>query len=268
MTDNAAIALEELQKRLDEALDPLRVKKREGGGGRTLSYLEGHDAIRAANTIFGYGGWSMDAREIVHLGTEPFVTKAGKQGIRVGYRATVRVEVPALGCFYADTGYGDAIEYTGSELSPHELASKEAVTDGLKRCLMHLGDQFGLCLYDKDAPEHKRAARRAVSHPNAVQPPAPSSLGPQSWEDVQAALSLHVDMEQEWLKAACLAHYGTDTASLDAPSKQDFLRRSILVCNLLVEDGGPEGEERVRGAFAAGFDGAALDVKYAPPTPF
>ena len=31
-----------------------------------------------------------------------------------------------------------------------ELASKEAVTDALKRCLRYYGEQFGLSLYDKD----------------------------------------------------------------------------------------------------------------------
>lgn len=142
----------EVVEKLAAPLDPKRVQKREGGGGRQLSYLEGHDAIRTANEIFGIGGWGYRVDSLECLGEEPVTSKYDKAGFRVAYRATVRVEVN--GVEYGDVGYGDAQEYTGSRLTPHELASKEAVTDGLKRCLKNLGDQFGLCLYDKLAPEH------------------------------------------------------------------------------------------------------------------
>lgn len=38
--------------KLSRPLDPKRVKHREGGGGRSLSYLESHDIIRTANEVF------------------------------------------------------------------------------------------------------------------------------------------------------------------------------------------------------------------------
>lgn len=125
-----------------------------------MSYIEGHDAIRTANTIFGFGGWSTDVVELVCLGSEPRKSGQGKDGFGVGYRATVRVTVGDN--TFTDTGFGDAVEYTGSQIAPHELASKEAVTDALKRCLMHYGDQFGLSLYSKDGP-HPAAAERAAT---------------------------------------------------------------------------------------------------------
>lgn len=157
-------------ERLAEPLDPARVKHREGGGGRSLSYLEGHDAIRAANDIFGVGQWGYAVTELVCIGEEEVVSRQNKPGFRVAYRATVTAHVGMQ--TFADVGYGDAIEYTGSRLTPHELASKEAVTDGLKRCLKNLGDQFGLCLYDKDAPEH-----RGQSQAGRVRPQASAASG-------------------------------------------------------------------------------------------
>lgn len=141
-----------LAEKLAAPLDPNRVKHREGSGGRSLSYLEGHDVIRTANEVFGPGEWGYHVDDLTCLGEEP-VSKNAREGFRVAYRATVAVHATGLTGF-SDVGYGDAMEYTGSKLTPHELASKEAVTDALKRALKNFGDQFGLCLYDKDAPEH------------------------------------------------------------------------------------------------------------------
>lgn len=146
---------EEVITKLAAPLDPTRVKKREGGGGRSLSYLEGHDVIRTANVVFGPGEWSYLVETLDCLGEEPVIkTYNGqtREGFRVAYRAIVEVRVGDVA--FSDVGFGDAMEYTGSKLTPHELASKEAVTDGLKRALKNFGDQFGLVLYDKDAPEH------------------------------------------------------------------------------------------------------------------
>lgn len=151
---------QEISAQLDKPIDLNRVKSRQGSGGRSLSYIEGHDAIRTANTIFGFGGWSTDVVELVCLGSEPRKSGQGKDGFGVGYRATVRVTVGDN--TFTDTGFGDAVEYTGSQIAPHELASKEAVTDALKRCLMHYGDQFGLSLYSKDGP-HPVASERAAT---------------------------------------------------------------------------------------------------------
>jgi len=139
-------------KALASELDPRRIHQREGGNGKKLSYLATHDAKRTANRIFGYDGWEYVVESLDHIGTETFKNRNGKEGIRVGYRATVTVT--AAGARRGDTGYGDAIEYGGSIITPHELAAKEAVSDALKRCLSSWGDQFGLVLYGSDpAPD-------------------------------------------------------------------------------------------------------------------
>lgn len=152
----------EVRLLLTAPLDPARVSKRQGSGSMQLSYLEGHDAIRTANRIFGIGNWGYRTMSLTLLGEEP-TERNNRAGYRVGYRAIVEVYVNGedgqTAAIFSDTGYGDATDYSGSAITPHELASKEAVTDALKRCLKNLGDQFGLGLYDKNAPEHNGEAR-------------------------------------------------------------------------------------------------------------
>lgn len=142
---------------LEQPLDPRRVRQREGSGRQKLSYLMSHDVKRHANVVFGYDGWSYTLDSLTLIGQEP-VKKGDREGFRVGYRATVTVRVGDV--VRGDTGYGDSVEYTGNGITPHELASKEAVSDALKRCLASFGSQFGLDLYGDDpapAPPPKPA---------------------------------------------------------------------------------------------------------------
>lgn len=156
----------EVTAALAAPLDPARVSKRAGGGGKQLSYLEGWDVKQKANEIFGFGNWGYRTVELRHIGTEPF-TSGSRSGFRTGYTALVEVWLRD-GATVSDVGYGDATEYSDSQIKTHELASKEAVTDGLKRAFASLGDQFGLCLYDKTAPEHDGVARDPDAELKAV----------------------------------------------------------------------------------------------------
>jgi DNA recombination protein Rad52 len=137
---------------LAEPLDAARVKMVEARGGRKQPYLETWDVKAAANRIFGYDGWGYTPTELRCIGEERF-QKDGKDGCRVGYIAVVFVEIDGF-IEKADVGYGDATEYGGSMITCHELAAKEAVSDGLKRALTSLGDQFGLALYNKASGFH------------------------------------------------------------------------------------------------------------------
>lgn len=137
--------------RLEKPISADRVKTRSQSGQR-LSYIESHDAIRTANEIFGIGGWSYEIVELTHIGTEP-MGRNGKSGYKTGYRAVVKVTVRPPDEFpvtFSDVGFGDSVDYSGSQISTHELAMKEAASDGLKRALRSLGDQFGLGLYDAE----------------------------------------------------------------------------------------------------------------------
>jgi len=149
---------------LGKPIDPSRVQQRQGGGGKSLSYIASHDAIATANEVFGYGGWSTEVTDLTLLGEED-VKRDDRTGFRVGYRATVRVTIGppnAPACTFSDTGYGDSIEYTKSRITPHELASKEAVSDAVKRCLRNFGTQFGLSLYSEDGRAEVAAARQQL----------------------------------------------------------------------------------------------------------
>lgn len=178
---------------LDAPLDPRRVFTREGSGRQRLSYLQAHDVKRTANRIFGYGGWDYEVQELVCIGEEPF-TRNGKNGVRVGYLALVTVS--AAGCHRGDTGYGDAIEYTGSRITPHELASKEAVSDALKRCLASFGDQFGLCLYGDDP---------APAEPEPERSPAPVPMAPDRLFKEMGDKCIAAGFDRDSLIEACRA---------------------------------------------------------------
>lgn len=154
---------ENIVERLLKSIDPRRVKTRSGRGGNSFSYIETHDAIATANEIFGYGNWSYRVDELVCLGTETGLGDSGT-GVRVGYRAVVEVQAGSgIGVAFSDVGYGDAIEYGGSTITPHELAAKEAVSDGVKRALKNFGEQFGLSLYSEEGRREIAEAKRAQS---------------------------------------------------------------------------------------------------------
>lgn len=134
---------------LTAPLDKARVATREQGG-KTLSYIEAWHAIAEANRIFGFGQWDRETVELRQLG-EPRVTqdKYGKEQVRVGYSARVRITVRAgdsviirEGC-----GFGSGIDKDTDQA--HESALKEAESDAMKRALMTFGNAFGLALYDK-----------------------------------------------------------------------------------------------------------------------
>lgn len=143
---------EEQTRALSEPFDSARVRKREGPGGRELSYIAGHDAIRTANRIFGYGQWGYNVAALDHIGTERYTTRNDVKMVRVAYRCTVSLFVEG-GATTSGVGYGDATERyyeSETELTAHELAMKESETDAMKRALKNFGDQFGLLLYDED----------------------------------------------------------------------------------------------------------------------
>ena len=106
-------------------------------------YLEGWHVISEANRIFGFNGWSY---EILSLKQACEATKNGNGNNVVAYICTISVVVD--GATRQDVGYGSGISKNLGDA--HEGATKEAVTDALKRALRTFGNQFGLALYDKE----------------------------------------------------------------------------------------------------------------------
>ena len=151
---------------LNDQLDPSRVKHREGAHGSQLSYIEGYDAIDAMNEIFGYDGWSRSEPTLTLLWQRPHTVQKkdynGKvvgeeERIELSYSATLSVTIYWLEgnairqTTQGDTGFGTAVDASAMHI---EKATKEAVTDALKRCVRALGNQFGNSLYDKQDPNH------------------------------------------------------------------------------------------------------------------
>lgn len=132
---------------MNEKVLPSQVASREESG-RKLSYLEGHFVVRQLNKIFGNGEWSYSINNLTKVEEIDTKTKQGKDVKRVGYLCQLVLKIPSdKGTTeIEDVGFGSGID--ASLGKAHESASKEAVTDALKRCAKNLGDAFGLSLYD------------------------------------------------------------------------------------------------------------------------
>lgn len=107
-----------------------KVSKRDGPGGKKLSYATTETIASAMNDTFPLG-WS---REIV-AGT---LQKVGEKM----WQCVVRVTLVEFGVVHEDVGHG-----TGPD---DEKAAKEAVSDATKRACHMLGKSVGLSLYDSD----------------------------------------------------------------------------------------------------------------------
>lgn len=115
--------------------------KHRSQAGMQLSYIESHHAIREANRIFGFEGWSSETVDIVCI----------RDAVPdVAYRAKVRITVYAGDRTIVREGIGFGNSRLKNVCEAHENAGKTAESDAQKRALRHFGDQFGLTLYDKD----------------------------------------------------------------------------------------------------------------------
>ncbi len=134
---------------LGQPIDPAIVSRRQGRGGKSYDYLEGHVVIDQANLIFGFGGWGYELVENVTLRRiETVDTQTGEVKVSLGYSAPVRVTV-AGALPRTDLGVHPVAEDT---LDGHDTAMKGAVTDGLKRAFRSFGVQFGNGFYGDQPP--------------------------------------------------------------------------------------------------------------------
>lgn len=159
-----------IREQLDAMIPRAAVKEREGGSGRSFSYLSGDYVINRLNEVFGQGNWNSitEKNACVHSGQD------GNNKFTVHYIAQVRLEFPTLGCVQTGTGYGDGSDKYNVGKA-HELAAKEAETDALKRAAKNLGMSMGLALYDKDQVNvddgpQETAKTRGPSTPTEIKP--------------------------------------------------------------------------------------------------
>lgn len=151
---------------LDAKLDPKHVVKPTGRFGPKGDYIEGWFAIKEANRIFGFDGWSYETIELVE-NHEPVPEQGqNRDQFMVSFRA--RARVTAGGAVREDVGHGSGNSKNLGDA--YEGATKEAITDAIKRCLRTFGDPLGLALYDKsranvgvDEPEPTETEQRMFS---------------------------------------------------------------------------------------------------------
>jgi len=150
----------DIHQQLQEPLPKELTATRQGAQNKELTYLPGYQAINQANTLLGFAGWSSEVLNLTQVDNRVETKTKGDKSwevVAVSYLAGVRVTAKIDGevCTHEDVGFGNG---TASNTAHGfgqsiELATKEAVTDGVKRCLRYLGDQFGLSLYDKESSQ-------------------------------------------------------------------------------------------------------------------
>jgi DNA recombination protein Rad52 len=137
-----------LQQELDNDIPRTAVKSR-SQAGMSLSYLETWYVIDRLNQVFGQGKWAykIDTLTKVFEGT---IQQSSGETYATSYISTVTVTANVDGqvISFSDVGYGDGTDKR-SPGKAHELATKEAVSDALKRAAKNLGRSMGLALYDK-----------------------------------------------------------------------------------------------------------------------
>jgi recombination DNA repair RAD52 pathway protein len=175
-SDREKEPMDTLQK-LQQPLDTTRIHNRPVSKSGQVPYLRGYDVINKANQLFEFG-WSFE------LLSQPQIERWQKQVRQWDNKK--RKELPVLdeqgqpifeqvGMVYitgqviitlkdrqyihADVGrcsfYGDTPEAMDTALAG-------CATDCLKRCFRQLGEQFGNCLYDKDARPQNTQAQKKV----------------------------------------------------------------------------------------------------------
>lgn len=140
------------EEALAASLDPKHVKKPEGKFGPKGDYLEGWHVIAQANEVFGHNGWGYEIKSLTQDRLD-VVPKDGGQQYQAAYTCIVILRVDGS-MPREDVGFGSG--FAKSVGDAIEGATKEAVTDALKRALRTYGWRFGLALYDKTR-EHVQA---------------------------------------------------------------------------------------------------------------
>ncbi len=169
-----------LQIELDKNIPASAVEKRSGGGGKELSYLTGAYVINRLNEVLGQGNWGYTLKALTKTFEGTVIQGYKKESVfAVSYIAQLFFEANIDGkrAFFEEIGYGDGTDKS-SPGKAHELATKEAITDSLKRAAKNLGISFGLGLYFKSEeyvdeqdlqikPEARQDAPKADAKPSA-----------------------------------------------------------------------------------------------------
>ncbi len=170
----------QIEQELDAKIPGSVVCERDGGGGRKLSYLEGHYVIDRLNKIFGPTKWDKEITDV------RLVTNTTSRGEFPAYLVKVRLTVSYQGeqdkyrAFVIKEAYGYGADK--SSQNAHELAIKEAVTDALKVAAKDLGMSLGLALYDKEQVNVDYEDEKAPARESTMVKPAQRAESPKGSE--------------------------------------------------------------------------------------
>lgn len=170
-----------LIEKLNQNIPESAVEKRSGGGGKELSYLTGAYVINRLNEVLGQGNWGYSLKSLTKTFEGTVVQGYKKEEyFSTSYVAQLFFEANIEGkrAFFEEVGYGDGTDKS-SPGKAHELATKEAVTDALKRAAKNLGISLGLGLYFKSGeyvdeqnlqvkPEARKAVTEVAQKPEAT----------------------------------------------------------------------------------------------------
>lgn len=233
--------LDQIEKELDAKIPRSAVRERDGGGGRRLSYLEGHYVIDRLNQIFGPLGWSKYITEVKEV-----VNKTSK-GEFPAYLVKVVLNVhtshPSGYLSATKEAYGYGADKSGQ--NAHELAIKEAVTDALKVAAKDLGMSLGLALYDKnqenvddgetntagDLPQDSSPRKEVVEEAAGA-----SATNPSSAEKLRLAIRSHVKvaikkgtLTAERIKSHIKNNYASETLDgVGAPEDLEAILEYVM----------------------------------------
>ena len=169
-----------ISKALGEVFPKSAIKTRPGGGGKQLSYVEGHTVLHRLNTATG-NNWDLAIRSIDTM----------QLGPKTLMRAHVALTIPGLGT-REHIGVQAVDERGGEDLV------KGVVTDALKKAATLFG--VGLELFGPDyeagelpaaPPRQRNVSQNTV--PNAPEPPRNA--------ETPAPASEHATMDQKALTA-------------------------------------------------------------------
>lgn len=187
-------------KALSAPLDPKHVVKPTGQFGAKGDYIEGWHAINEANRIFGFDGWSYSI-DLIKDSLEHGKDSKGNPQWQAAYTCLCTLTVG--GVSRQDVGFGSGFaKQIGDAI---EGATKEAVTDALKRALRTFGNAFGLALYDK--------SRASVCAPEAEIP--------------NHILDVLAEIETQNTQAALKAIWDRESATVTDPEHRSMLSDAI-----------------------------------------
>jgi len=204
----AAIETERLtlaqRQRLLRPLNKNRVKQNQKG----FSYIPHNDSRAELIKTFGLCGFDLETLSVDQVS---FRSNEATNRFWAVFRATVRLTVKDVHgkplAVYTASGAG-AAQNLPSEGDAVDMAIKVAESEAFKRCVINLGDQYGLSLYDGgalesvggslvDSPKLQAAApQQSAPAAQPAQPPAPDNLATKDdFETLKQAIRIVRDGE-------------------------------------------------------------------------